>query len=466
MDDIAGRCRSWVNEHRTTAAVFAAVTALLVVQRFMGWNWDFMVYMMNGEYLLGQGSYIEWYRGPVAGLFLGLFRLIVPRPIASVLFVVGVSALFFQGARTVAARYDLSIDRFYVLLVSPFVIMQGTFHGTEMLALAFGMLFIGELNRPRAGLWLALAFLTRYTFAFAVPLVLVQWDLWRMVKTYILAAVPVLGWFGFNWYALGDPLTSVANSVALNVRLRGIVQSPDPLHFLFLGSLSLVFVGYYLWKNDLPSIESVRDRRWLVLLVFATFISLSYLRTPVKPLRYLYPFAFPVAAAGAKAWDRLDLSRTVLVAVVVVHLIGGAALVATTPAANPAPYQAAAEEARGCQTSSNIWPHLSYAGTPAEPVPDINGVRQQIEDGYRVVLFLNSESPPFVGNETLVSSLPTVAETDAYIVAGYEDRCLEPEPVNSTYFTFREERLEAEGIEEEYEPCRFLLGGICRYLGL
>ncbi len=466
MESLIERSRSWVTEHRMTAAVFAAVTVLLIAQRFMGWNWDFMVYMMNGEYLLGSGSYIEWYRGPVAGLILGLFRLIVPRSVASVLFVAGVSALFLHAARTVADRYDLDVDRFYILLVSPFVIMQGTFHGTEMLGLAFAMLFIGELDRPRAGLWLSLAFLTRYTFVFAVPLVLFQWDLWKTMTTYAIAAVPVLSWFGFNWYVLGDPLTSVANSIALNVRLRRIVQAPDLVHFIFLGGLSLAFIAYYIWEDGLPSIEAILERRWFVLLVFASLISLSYLRTPVKPLRYLYPFAFPVAVAGARAWDRLDLPGILLAAVAVVHLLGGAYLVAGTPAAHPDPYMDAAEYVEGCQASSNIWPHISYAGKPAEPVPDINGVRQQIEEGYRVVLFLNSPSPPFMKNESLLASLPTVKETGSYIVAGHEDRCLEPDPVNETYFTFRERRLAAEGIEQDYRPCPFLLGDICRYLGL
>ncbi|EHK01771.1 hypothetical protein HRED_07107 [Candidatus Haloredivivus sp. G17] len=61
-----------------------------------------------------------------------------------------------------------------MLVMSPYAVFYGALEGTELLFLSFLTLMLAEIHRPRAGAWFGLAFLTRYTGALFVLLILFQ----------------------------------------------------------------------------------------------------------------------------------------------------------------------------------------------------------------------------------------------------------------------------------------------------
>ncbi|MDY6770996.1 MAG: hypothetical protein SV186_03510 [Candidatus Nanohaloarchaea archaeon] len=454
----------WFRDRPAVTAMFAGSTLLMLWLHAQGWNWDFMVYSMNAGYLFHGGSYIEWYRPPVAATIIGLLRFIVPRRPAEFIYIVLVSTFLLHTTKQVAERYEIDLTKLYLLLLSPFIILHGTLNGTEMLGLAFAMLFIADLSRPRAGLWLGLAFLTRYTYVFLLPLVLFQRWPKKIVATYLISAVPVAAWFGHNWLVLGDPFASIANSVALNVRLRHISNPFNPVHIVLITGLSGLFIAAALvrrkasWKQ--PNATTT------AMIAFAGLTILSYARTPVKPVRYLYPLAFPAAFFAAEAWDRLSVAQGIVTVVLAVNLLGAGVLVSGQYMADPAPYRRAAAATDDCMTASNLWPHMSYAGQVSTPAHDLERTKQQIRNGERIVLFRNVETPPFITNETVLESLPAVERTPVYVILGNSSLCREPTRYNTTYFERREKKYASDGIQKSYDPCHFLFGKICSFVGL
>ncbi len=415
--------------------VYVLSTSLMVFQHLSGWSWDFLVYSMNGEYMFQNGMFMEWLRPPVASFLLGLPQLLVSQPVAEVVFVIAVSTFFLYSALRVSRSYELNFTYFYLLLMMPATIFYGTVNGTEMLSLAFAMLFFAELQKSRTGVWLGLTFLTRYNYGALIPLVLVQRDLKKSVKTLLVSAVPVSLWLLYNYLETGHPLKSFANYLGLNVLRRSAHDPLNPINFLIIGlPVSIILLLYV--KQRYRNLIDINSDQFIFMAGFAALSALLYAISGLKPLRYLYPMVLPVAFFATKVVQEFKTenmlgfevtAQRVVEVVAALSLVSAAVLIFMNPLAPPANFQEAADSADGCMVQSNVWPMISYAGTPA-----ISTTYQEdsevIGQGYRIIDYGNS----IYGNST---DLPVIESTPLYTTYGNETLCKEPEISDRSWMT-------------------------------
>jgi hypothetical protein len=442
----------FTEEYWRTLIVFVFATALMLWQHSMGWNWDFNVYSMNGEYLFHVGNYIEWQRPILVPTIMGLLQFVLSRAVSEYVFVFLSSSFFYWASYRSAKSLDIDFEAFYILLMSPMAIFIGNFHGSEMLSLAFVMLFFSEIYRNRSGLWMSLAFLTRNTNFVLIPFGLVDRNWKRTVKRFSIAAVPVMIWLGFNWAALGDPFSAIANRIAINFYENPHNFPVKPLAFLKVPALSLLFIGAYLIKKRPElSAKGLEKVDWM-LMVYSGYIILKYLAVDLRQTRFLYPLVFTSAYFAVRSYSKLQLSRNILTAVLAFNLVFAGFLVADTPVSQSGGFERAADYIDGCRAESDVWPQLAYSGAPAtKPLePELTAYR--IRNGWRAVFFNPDE---YFGNSSLQQDLPKLEQNPSYVVYG-TDRCIESHVVNSTYLEKKRELDELRGETGVYEPTPYL----------
>jgi len=412
--------------------VYLLSTLLLVLQHLSGWSWDFLVYSMNGEYLFEGGLFMEWLRPPVASMLLGFPQLVVSRSMAEVVFVVFVSTFFLYSSYRICQEYDLNLSYFYPILMMPATIYYGAINGTEMLSLAFAMLFLSELDRERSGIWLGLTFLSRYTYGIIIPLVLVQKDLKKSVKTLLVSAVPVSLWVFYNYIATGHPMKSFANYLGLNLFGRSIHDPLNPLNLFIIGLPASLFLFLFL-KGELRNEIDFYSNEVLFVTGFAVLNLLLYFVSNPKPLRYLYPMVLPVAFFATKAIqvnDRFELSgynvesKHLVVVFSAVSIIAASVIVVVNPLPSPQNFKDAAASAEGCMAQSNAWPMISYAGTPTLPVTQDGDLI--VEKGYRIIDYGDG----IYGGS---ADLPVIENGSFYTTYGNKSLCKELEPADKSW---------------------------------
>jgi len=425
-------------------------------QHSIGWNWDFNVYSMNAEYLFHGGNYIEWQRPILVPTILGLLQFVFSRGVSEYVFVALSNGFFYWAAYRSAKSFDIDFETFYILLMSPLAIFIGNFHGSEMLSLAFVMLFFSEIYRKSSGLWMSLAFLTRNTNFILIPFGLMDRDWERLVKKFGIAAVPVLVWLGFNWAMLGDPFSAIANRIAINLYENPHNFPVKPLAFLKVPALSLVFIGAYLFKKRSDLSLKRLDKVEIMMIIYSGYIVLKYLAVDLRQTRFLYPLVFTSAYFAVKSYNKLDISRNILTAVLAFNLVFAGFLVADTPVSKSGGFERAVEYIDGCKAESDVWPQLAYAGSPAtKPLePELTAYR--IKNGWRAVFFNPDE---YFENSSLREELPKLEENPSYVVYGTGE-CIESHVVNSTYLEKKRDLDKLRGEEGVYEPTRYIMKNV------
>ena len=415
-----------LKDRRFLLGYFVFATLLMVFQHSQGWAWDFSVYSLNGQYLFHEGVYMEWKRPPLLPVILGFFQFIFSMKASEYVFIVLNSVFFLFSSLKFSRVYDLNPLYLYVLVLSPYAVFYGALEGTELLFLSFLTLMMAEIHRPRSGLWFGLAFLTRYTGALFVLLILFQRNLKKIVKTIVISGLVVLPWLIFNYLVLGHPFASIADSYALDVVERGLT-TPFKVQDLFLMTgLGIPFALLYLKEMDFELAD--------LMMIFTSLIIVSrQLTTKVKVRRYLFDLSLPVAFLAVKGLNLLENPERIFYIVLGIYLVGGGFLMSDTSSlASPDRFEQASDEIGYCKTVSNEWPMLSYAGTPTGPLEThLKPKQEYIDEGFKIVEF---------GNGT-------------YEIRG--DGCIE-RPFNSTYI----DRLN--NIYSDVGVCNYLPIETCR----
>lgn len=437
----------FLKQNRFAAGLFLVSTFLFVFQHGIGWSWDFLVYSMNGQYFFHDGIYVEWMRAPLTSFVMGLLQFVFPRTVSEYLFILIASSAFFYASYRVSERLDADLNRLYPLFLTPAALVYATSVGTEMLSLAFVMLFFADLERKRSGIWISLAFLTRYTSAAFLPLLILQKDLRKNVSTLLTASLPVLAWLGFNYVKTGDPFTSFANFLALNMVFRQL-ETPVPWESFLLMTLPTSLLLLLHSREEVRSrVERFSSVSIYFLTGMAVAISILYVNTDPNPVRYLYPLLLPVAVFALPAMNYLmeRFGSKVLYAFVALNLVVGTAAVTESGVTQrPEPYVEAAELTEGCMTESNRWPFISYAGTPSEPVISRSVSLDRLNQGYSSIYFGNSiENPP---------DYVTVTERERFTVYSVEGVCKESQPADQSFLNESEN-----GAEEGLTPTEFMV---------
>ena len=431
----------WIKKNRYLIIIWTASTLFFVYQQTTGLSWDFAVYEMNAEYLCCEGHYFEWTRSPLAPLLMivsSAFVLFNWNYVAYV-YVIIVSAIFGVGSVKLADSFGLDRKLFYALMLSPFALNMGVMAGTELLTLGLLMLFVAHVKEIKGALFVGLAGLARYPSFLFLPLVFLQRNWKKIIASIAVVAILVSPWLLYNEAKRDDPIYSLENTYALTVkerRERGVVDDPDPMHFLSVTGyyLPLLLAGIYLkWKDNWE------EKDW-VMLVIGGITAVSYLRAPIKDSRYLFNLILPVAYFSYYALE--GRHKKLFVGVLALNLIiAGASFISFE---NYPGVEESIDATGNCMAVSNLWVPMNYYGKPAEAVaPNIS---TNVEEGNRVVIFKYVHNYDSYVDEEVLEDEPIVKETDEYVVFGDEDKCAPERKADRSF-------IEREGELREIESC-------------
>ena len=419
--------QSFIQDNKALSIYWILLTGVLIYQHSVGWNWDFLVYLMNGEYIFHGGHFMEWLRPPLAPLIMGLLQFVFSRPVSGYIFITVASGLFLYSAKRFSESQDLDLKVFLTLVSGPAFIALSTREGTEMLALAFALLFLTDLDRTRSGLWLGVSILTRWTQAVMIPLMLLRKRYGKIVKTGLISAAVFVPWMLYSFIVTGDPLASPISFITLNILLRAESTPLEPLHFLVISFPAIILIALGFRASAREKITSVigEEKVSWALLYIAGAYSVIYFISGITHLRYLYPLVLPLAFFGAKAWETIDREK-IIYGFMAINLIGGFFMATETGFESPNPYQEAAENI-DCMAESDSWPLLNYAGLKAESPVNSKITEERIREGWRVLDFTGK-----LVNSSELSSGELIRNTGSYRVYGIPGRCAEPEKVDGT----------------------------------
>jgi hypothetical protein len=136
-------------------------TLFFLFQHFRGVSWDFMVYSMNGQYFFGDKFFFEWLRPPLISILIGVFGFLGNKT-AEFFYIILVAFLHFFSSILFAKKFKILPNYFYILSLSFFVLINGLNVGSELLTLSMIQFFLTFLGSWLGGIFLGLAFLTRY----------------------------------------------------------------------------------------------------------------------------------------------------------------------------------------------------------------------------------------------------------------------------------------------------------------
>lgn len=420
--------KHFFTDNKALTGYWIVFTSILLFQHTQGWNWDFLVYLMNGEYMFHSGEFMEWLRPPFASFLMGLLQYVFSRTVTGYAYILIVSGIFLYAAKKFSEQREIDNLVFTVLLTTPVFISYATREGTEMLALSFLMLFLAKMDRPESGGWLGLSVLTRWTQGIMLPLILLQRDVRKILKTVTLFASVFIPWILYSYIVAGDPFVSPVSFIGVNLLLGSLTTPPQPVHLLIMTLPSLLALIVIVKKSVREELKaSIRENTtsWAMLYVAATTVFI-YFASDITHLRYLFQLTLPVAYFGAKAWQRIDREKLIYF-LIGINLIFGLQASLEDGYESSAPYQAAAEDIN-CMAESDSWVPLNYAGLNAESPVDNDTTVKRLEKGWRVLDFTGS----VINSKEEREAAQMLRDEGAYMVYGKPGKCAEPIKVDNT----------------------------------
>ena len=122
----------FLQKNKLIILLFLSSTSFFLYQHKNYWSWDFSAYLLNAKYWFNDGNYFEWYRPPLTPLLLGILGILNWK-LSEYLYIIFVSTLFaFSCLKFEKVFIDKDPTLFYALMLSPFLLSNGLFAGTEL----------------------------------------------------------------------------------------------------------------------------------------------------------------------------------------------------------------------------------------------------------------------------------------------------------------------------------------------
>ena len=199
--------------------IYLLITIFFIYQYSLGVGWDFITYILNAKYLFSNGIYFEWFRPPLTPFLIGVFSIFT-WGLAPYTYIILVTTVHFFSSLKFADKFNLNKNLYYVLSLSPFLLINGLTEGTELLSLSLLQLFLAYYNRKGSSIFLSLAFLIRYPNIIFLPLILFKKNLKKILFDLFILILIMSPWLLYNYHFTGNALTSIVDSYALNVKFR------------------------------------------------------------------------------------------------------------------------------------------------------------------------------------------------------------------------------------------------------
>ncbi|MBW6451320.1 MAG: hypothetical protein K0B02_01140 [DPANN group archaeon] len=423
-----------LNWNHLSYLIFIISTLFFIIQRYMGPQWDFLVYVSNAKYLFDGGTYFEWCRSPMISVIMYLLSF-VGWTLSEYFYLIFVSILFFVATGKFAEKWNLDKNLFYPLSMSFFVLFFGASNGTEILSVSFLLLFFAYIETILAGGFIALAFLSRYTVITLVPFLLLQRNIKKIFLSSLLFLLILSPWFLYNFYMTGNPLMSVIDSYSLNVkyRLEYMMHPQNINHFVqVVGLLAPLFIMglYKSFRSLISKASSFKDiivsglknvyYRDAVMFIFFIMTVYYYLGTPFKVERYLFNLIIPVTYFSVRYLSSFDSNKIklFLYPIVTLNLIVALLILFVTI---PYTTQFLSDDyldIKDCRLISNAWAPLNYRDFVSEPAPNPTKLLENIDNGYMFLYFKSIGEPEYMLDSNYTKQLPIIREADKYIIFG------------------------------------------------
>src|SRR3989338_7355254 len=462
------RIKALISENRIIAALFLLSASYFIAQHFSHLSWDFISYQMNAEYWAGNGQYLEILRPPLISVLFFIFGAL-GREAAAILTILSVSVLFLYSTIRMADACRIDRKIMYGLSLNAFVLMFATFAGTELLMLALIELFITEIieSRPKeiSGLFLGLAFLAKYTIMPFVALLLFHGKIEKIMKNAGIAALTVSPWLIANYLFTGNPLTSIADSYAQNIKLRSYIHmAPSIMHFLesanillpltILGiTFSMASLRQQIRDTNIFSLKSLIEflrtyKIGLIMVSVAILTVFTYITTPMKFDRYLFVLTIPLvffAAEALKPRESMVLGMKLVMTekhakriVIIIFALSISFCVALLPFGLKGElYDEALRKTNelgidSCALKSNEWVFLNYKGRTAEIAPWPATVDSYLAQGYYLLLFKRAYEPDYTHNREFIDARKPLFENERGVILGNRAACAPLRPMTMT----------------------------------
>src|SRR3989344_1700192 len=434
---------------------YSLTTLFFIFQHIKGVSWDFMVYSLNGQYLFGNNFFFEWLRPPLTPLMIGMFGFFGFKA-AEFIYIILVAFLHLLSSLFFAKKFNIHPNYFYILSMSFFVLINGLNVGSELLTLSMIQFFLAFLGTSLGGIFLGLAFLTRYNSFIFLPLLFFNKKIKNLLRDFLLFALTIFPWFLYNYIKTGNALHSFVNSYALNVAFRDyyIVE-------FNLGHLLIVmnFLIPFFVLGLILCFKKLKKEDILIFLFFVLGL-ISYLKVPFKTPRYLFPLILPTVYFSCIFFKRFKLRKILLLILIIVNIFTLFSVNYLHEIDDISKYEPSLNYTEDCLVMSNAWIHLNYLGREAEPFPSEDMVENELDKGKILLLYKHITEPEYVNDEAFLSKFNFIKETDDYILLGTIDDCMKKEKFIDNYLLRYKERIVAVyNKTEDISNCAILFKG-------
>ncbi len=136
-------------------------------------NWDMLVRILNSNYLFHNGDYFENQRALLESFIIGIFSFVFGK-YSVYAFIAFFTVIFFISVYIFSKAFKLEYVILLGILLNPFFLFYSIKNGSELPMYSFLILLISfiKLKKPIAGVFMALAFVSKYDSILFLPMAL------------------------------------------------------------------------------------------------------------------------------------------------------------------------------------------------------------------------------------------------------------------------------------------------------
>lgn len=235
--------------------IFTLLVSLAVffsVEFFLLQNWDMLVRILNANFLFHNGIYFENQRALLESFLIGLFGFVFGG-YAVYAFIALATIIFFISLYMFSEAFRVKYLFVVLVVLSPFLILYGMKNGSELLMFSFLIMFISMIRfrDPLAGIFLALAFVSKYDSLLFLPLTvffLIDKNIRRGVINFFssiaIFLATLIPYFVYNYVVYHNIIYTFAESLFRNGSGGNILATnANTFQYGPSGFLELIVIG-------------------------------------------------------------------------------------------------------------------------------------------------------------------------------------------------------------------------------
>lgn len=267
------------------AAYFILSVTFFSIQFDLLRNWDMLVRILNSNYLFHNEGYFENQRALLESFIIGAFSFIFGS-YSVFAFITFFTFLFFLSVYFFSKSFGVEYTILLGILLNPFFLFYAIKNGSELPMYTFIIFFVSfvKIKKPIAGVFLALAFVSKYDSLLMLPLALFLIDkkyiesVKRITLFIIFTLLALTPFFAYNIILYHDPIFTFLASFAKNAPSISSFSVPAYNYFYYgfyelLAILPIIGIVVLFNKKILQTVKrNKKEFAMLSLLAFLSFL--------------------------------------------------------------------------------------------------------------------------------------------------------------------------------------------------